>query len=277
MLNHKPKLSLEIMPDINFSNQILFNKIQEINPEFISIARGFDGSNNINELIDFCDELQNDYNFKVCTHIIGRYLKRGTVKNILQQLNEINVSKILLLRGDIKDNQINLGDFNYADELISYTKKINYTFEIIAACYPEKHPESSSLNEDINHLKNKINQGVNELITQFLFDNNQLFYFTNKLKENDIDIPIIVGIMPIISYQQLDNMLSFNQVSLPKNLRIELEKAKNNPEKIKEIGINYAINQIINLIENGFKNIHLYTMNNDKVLNEIWNGIKKYF
>lgn len=276
MLTNKPQISLEILPNLNDDSN-LFKQIKKINPEFVSIARGFDGSNDINELIEFCDQLKNKLNFDICTHIVGRYLSKDDVINILDRLKKINVSKVLLLRGDLKKDFNKIGDFKYANELIKYTKEKDNSFKIMAACYPEKHPEALNIGEDINHLKNKVDQGVDQLITQFGFDNNQVYSFSNNLKKNGISLPISVGVMPIINYRQIKEMVSFNHVSLPSEFRDQLEKNKFNPEKIKRIRIDYTIRQIIDLINHGFKHIHLYTMNDSEILEQIWDGIKKYF
>ena len=186
-----------------------------------------------------------------------------------------DIRNVLALRGDIVPDQEIKKDFEHANELaIEIQRKCNDDIEILGACYPEGHYESRSLDEDIHNLKYKIGAGVKALITQLFFDN-QLFYeFIGKARMMGIRVPISAGIMPIVNSRQIERTVALSGASLPHEFTKMIGLYENDPEGLFDAGIEYAVNQIRDLITNGVDGIHLYIMNNPEVARRVYEDIK---
>ena len=186
-----------------------------------------------------------------------------------------DIENVLALRGDISDESNIKKEFRHANELaIEVQRKCNDNLEILGACYPEGHYESKALDEDIQNLKYKIGAGVKVLITQLFFDN-QLFYeFVGKARMMGINVPISAGIMPIVNSRQIERTVALSGASLPHEFTKMISLYEHDEEGLFEAGIEYAVNQIRDLILNGVDGIHLYTMNNPKVALKVYDNIK---
>ncbi|HOD02145.1 MAG TPA: methylenetetrahydrofolate reductase, partial [Clostridiales bacterium] len=163
-------------------------------------------------------------------------------------------------------------DFKYASDLISFIRE-NGDFNIIGACYPEGHFEASSLIEDIRNLKKKTDAGASHLITQLFFDNGYFYSFRERAVIAGIDVPIQAGIMPVVNKKQIERMVSLCKVDLPKKFLSMMTKYENNPSAMRDAGIAYAVDQIVDLLAQGVDGIHLYTMNNPYIARRIYEAV----
>lgn len=243
------------------------------NPDLISVTYGAGGSSRDNT-VEITSGIQNRYNTCGVAHLTCVGTTRENIRAILDELKANNVRNILALRGDIKDKS-DLGDFHYASELISFIKE-NYgdDFDIYGACYPEKHPEASSMEEDLQHLKAKCDLGVKALISQLFFDNDAFSAWRDKARAIGITQPIIAGVMPITSASQIEKVVEMCGASVPSRVRRFVDAYGSNSAAIKDAGIAYATEQLIDLIARDVEGIHLYTMNQADTVRRIDAGIR---
>jgi methylenetetrahydrofolate reductase (NADPH) len=191
---------------------------------------------------------------------------------MLEGLKQAGVDNILALRGDINPEFPPKQDFRYASDLVAFIKE-NGDFNIIGACYPEGHSECSSLVDDIRHLKTKVEAGTDQLITQLFLDNSYFYAFRERAGIAGINVPIEAGIMPVVNKKQIERMVSLCGVKLPKKFVTMMEKYEHNPVAMRDAGIAYAVDQIVDLMAQGVDGIHLYTMNNSYIAQKIYAAI----
>ena len=204
---------------------------------------------------------------------IENYIKR------LEQLEEMksaNIENILALRGDRNPDFEPAGDFHYASDLVSFIKE-HSDMNVIGACYPECHPECDSIVDDIKHLKDKVDAGCSQLITQLFFDNSTFYDFREKTAIAGINVPIEAGIMPVTNKKQILRMTTLCHATLPKKFLKIMDKYENDPIAMRDAGIAYAVSQIVDLIANDVDGIHLYTMNNPYIAEKICEAVKSLF
>ena len=186
----------------------------------------------------------------------------------------MGVNNILALRGDERDD-LEKVDFEHAVDLISYIKgKYGDKVNIIAACYPEGHIEAHNIVDDVKHLKEKVDAGASQLITQLFFNNNSFYRFKERCDLVDIKVPILAGIVPVANKKQIERIVTLCGVELPAKFTKIMSKYEDNPEALRDAGIAYAIDQIVDLITQGIDGIHLYTMNNPYIATRIHEAIK---
>lgn len=258
----RPTFSFEIFPPKKTGTlESIYSTIDglaSLTPDFMSVTYGAGGSSRENTL-EICTEVQNNYNIPALAHLTCIGSNKTDIDEILERLKENKVKNILALRGDlVGDNS--LGDFRYASDLIGYIKE-RYDFGIVAGCYPEKHIEAYSLDQDIEHLKHKVSMGVDLLITQLFFDNNVFYVWLDKVRKAGINVPIVAGILPITLPNQLDRLVSLCGASVPEGVQRLIKAYHHNRAALKEAGIAYATSQIVDLLAYGVDGIHLYTMN----------------
>jgi methylenetetrahydrofolate reductase (NADPH) len=205
-------------------------------------------------------------------HLPGINLTKSQVLKTLDDLREAGIENILALRGDVDPSIEPKGDFKHASDLISFIKE-NGDFNIIAACYPEGHVECPSVIEDIRNLKAKVDAGADHLITQLFFDNSYFYSFLERVAIAGINVPIQAGIMPATNKKQIERIVSLCGVSLPKKFLYVLNRYEDHPEAMRDAGIAYAVDQIVDLIAQGADGIHLYTMNEPYVALRICEAI----
>ncbi|MEF3255798.1 MAG: methylenetetrahydrofolate reductase [NAD(P)H] [Deferribacterales bacterium] len=275
----KSVLSFEFFPPKKVENEhILFETIEELKnfkPDFVSITYGAGGSTK-DKTLNWTIKLQNDYKIETMMHLTCITSQKTEIEYILNQLYNNNVQNILALRGDIpKDNndyKISK-DFHYAADLVKVIKR-DGRFCIGVAGYPEGHLEAESLEKDIEYLKRKLDEGGEFIITQLFFDNRYFYNYRDLLEKNSIDVPILAGIMPVTSLQQIDRFKQMCGVDIPKML---IEKLKDkNDEDIFKIGIEHTINQCHDLIKNGVKGLHFYTLNKSDATKIILQSLGDY-
>lgn len=274
--NKKTVISFEIFPpkkDAELNNiDTILEELSKLKPDFISVTFGAGGTCTNNQTVEIAKKIQSQHKVTPLVHLSCLNYSKNEIKQVLGELKEKQIENILALRGDCNPDVLPKEEFHYASDLVKFIKE-NGDFGISGACYPEKHLEAASLDEDIQHLKEKVETGITHLISQLFFDN-QLFYsFLDKARVAGINVPIEAGIMPVTSKAQINRMISLCGASIPPKLSDILENYGDDKEKLFEAGIQYAIEQIVDLIENDVNGIHIYTMNNPEVARKICNGI----
>lgn len=277
LLHKRPTLSFEIFPPKNYDGDIssiyqTIDELSKLKPDFISVTYGAGGSTTKNT-VEIASKIKNDYNIEAVAHLSCIDASPEQLFKVIDSLKENKIENILALRGDYpKDYDPKTANhyFKYASELNEFINE-HYpdTFCLSGACYPEVHQEADSLENDLNALKAKVDAGAQYLITQIFFDNNYYYRLVREARIKGINVPIIAGIMPATNSKSLLNIAKLSGCNIPYNLSAMIERFKNNPKAMKEVGINYAVYQIIDLITNGVDGIHIYTMNKPEIAKEI--------
>ncbi len=273
--NHKTHLSLEVFPpkkDEEFDNVYqLLREFGRLNPDFISCTYGAGGSR-AGKTIDITSFIQKELKIDAIAHITCVGFTREDLEKNCTALKDAGVGHVLALRGDrpqtMTDEQFNQREFYYAADLVRYLKE-HTDLCISGACYPEKHFESPSFEEDLCHLKEKVDAGVSSLISQMFFDNEYFYRFLDKARAMNINVPIHAGIMPITTAKQLGTTVSLSGSSVPKELADIIATYGDDKEDMRKAGIDYAVRQIRDLKEHGVDGIHIYSMNKIKTTTEI--------
>lgn len=274
----KVTLSFEVFPPKTsgrYENVLkAAEKIASLNPNFMSVTYGAGGGTSAHT-VALAKDIHEKYGVEVMAHLTCVSSTREHVENMVEQFKENGIENIMALRGDIPaDGQVG-EDYQYACQLIKELKAKG-DFCIGAACYPEGHVESPSIKEDIQHLKEKVEAGADFLTTQMFFDNNVFYNFLYKIKEAGINVPVVAGIMPITNAKQVSRAVQMSGTSIiPYRFKMMVDAFGDNPEIMKQVGIIYASEQIIDLIANGVKHIHVYTMNKPDVAEGIMNNLSE--
>ena len=251
--------------------------IASLDLDFISVTYGAGGSNSKKTAM-IAAYIENIAEVQSLAHMTAVGMTPDRLKETLDVLNKKSVSRVLVLRGDCPRNmtreEFDQRYYQHASDMIPEIKA-DGRFEISAACYPECHPESKSLDDDIHFLKEKCDLGVNSLITQMFFDNEKFYQFMDRCEKAGIDLPVHAGIMPITNANMLGTSVSLSGSSVPHALSELLAKYAENPADIREAGIEYAVNQIDDLMRHGAYGVHLYSMNKAKATKEIYDAITK--
>lgn len=272
----KKVLSLEIFPPrrtapIDTIYHTL-DELQGLNPDFISVTYGAGGSETNTATLEIASAIKNDYGIESVAHLPCINLTKNEVLDMLAGFKQAGVENILALRGDINPDFTPKQDFRYASDLVSFIKE-NGDFNIIGACYPEGHSECPNLVDDIRNLKTKVDAGTDQLITQLFFDNNYFYSFRERASIAGINVPIQAGIMPVVNKKQIERMVTLCGVELPKKFITMMERYENNPIAMRDAGIAYAVDQIVDLMAQDVDGIHLYTMNNPYIAKKIYAAI----
>ncbi|MGN0608023.1 MAG: methylenetetrahydrofolate reductase [NAD(P)H] [Oscillospiraceae bacterium] len=273
----KTVFSFEVFPPKNTTPietiYSTLDELKELSPDFISVTYGARGTSADTTTCDIASYIQNKLGITSAAHLTCVYSTKELVLTRLAQLKERNVENILALRGDINPEIPRLHDFEYASDLTRFIKE-NGDFHVSGACYPECHIEAADMVEDIHNLKLKVEAGAEHLMSQLFFDNDAFYSFYEKARIAGINVPIEAGIMPVVNAKQIQRMVSMCGASLPAKFAKTMQRYENNPEALRDAGIAYAVDQIVDLISNGVEGIHLYTMNNPYVARKISDSIK---
>lgn len=274
----KVTLSFEVFPPKTsgrYENVLkAAEKIASLNPNFMSVTYGAGGGTSAHT-VTLAKDIHEKYGVEVMAHLTCVSSTREHVESMVEQFKENGIENIMALRGDIPSDGKVGEDYQYACQLIKELKAKG-DFCIGAACYPEGHVESPSIKEDIQHLKEKVEAGADFLTTQMFFDNNVFYNFLYKIKEAGIDVPVVAGIMPITNAKQVSRAVQMSGTSIiPYRFKMMVDAFGDNPEIMKQVGIIYASEQIIDLIANGVKHIHVYTMNKPDVAEGIMNNLSE--
>ncbi|MBQ4572794.1 MAG: methylenetetrahydrofolate reductase [Clostridia bacterium] len=250
-------------------------ELSAYNPDFMSVTYGAGGGTS-QYTTKIASLIKNRLDTTALAHLTCASTPKDKIKEILDTLKENHIDNILAMRGDIpKGYEKPDGEYyEYAYELVKYIKEYGY-FDIGGACYPECHPECDSLDKDIDHLKLKVDSGVDFLITQLFYDNDTFYSFLQKVRKKGIYAPVFAGIMPITNIKQIDRIISLSGTKLPCEVSNFLEKYKDSPEDLEKAGLDFAIKQINDLLANGVNGIHIYTMNKPYVARTVLKGITR--
>jgi methylenetetrahydrofolate reductase (NADPH) len=248
------------------------DELSSLEPDYISVTYGAGGNLSNNRTAELASLVKNKYGIEALAHLTCISSTRSTVDTILEGLREEGVENVLALRGDVPHDQYAPGDFKYANELIAYLKHRS-GFGISAACYPEGRTENKDLNHELEILKLKADAGAEHFTTQLFFDNSLYYDFVNKAVQKKINIPIQAGIMPVINKKQIERTMNMCGSAIPKKFIRIMDRYEHDPVALREAGIAFALEQIVDLISTGAPGVHLYTMNNPYVAKKITDNI----
>ncbi len=274
----KPKLSFEVFPPKTWDKLESVidttERIASLEPTYMSVTYGAGGGTS-DYTVKIAKNLKDNCGVTPLAHLTCVSSTKAKVHGMLDELASAGIENILALRGDLvagmdKENL----EYRYASQLIYDIKEHSGDrFCIGGACYPEGHPESASFKDDILHLKEKVGVGCEFLTTQMFFDNNVLYNFMYRIREAGIDVPVVAGIMPVINPNTIKRTMSISGSAMPQKIIRIVDRYADNPEALKQAGIAYATEQIIDLYANGINAVHVYCMNNYDVASKIKSNI----
>lgn len=273
---NKFSLSFEVFPpkdDVSYSSvKAAAEEIAKLSPSFMSVTYGAGGGTS-EYTLEMAKTIKNTYGVSSIAHLTCISSTKQTVRDMIYKFKDAGIENVMALRGDIPKERIDEDrsgwDYRYATDLISDIKSIYSDFCIGGACYPEIHPESTNQKEDIIHLKEKVDAGCDFLTTQMFFDNNLLYNFLYKIREAGITVPVIAGVMPITRANQVKRAITLSGSFMPQRFKSLIDAFGKNPEAMKQAGIAYATDQIIDLYANGISHVHVYSMNKPDVAAKI--------
>ena len=247
-----------------------------LHPAFMSVTYGAGGGTS-QYTLEIAKHIQEQYGVPTLAHLTCVSSTRETVRARIQELKESGIENVMALRGDLPAEMVGQDrshwDYRHAVDLIRELKESGADFCIGGACYPEIHPESINQAEDIYYLKEKVDAGLSFLTTQMFFDNNLLYNFLYKIREAGISVPVVAGIMPITNANQVDRAIKLSGSFMPQRFKTLVDKFGSDPFALKQAGIAYATDQIIDLYANGITNVHVYSMNKPEVAAKIQSNI----
>lgn len=270
--SNRPTLSFEVFPpkqETNFAEvEAAVREIARLRPSFMSVTYGAGGSTN-RATLAIAEELNRDLNVPTLAHLTCVGATRESIAEKITAFRAAGIENIMALRGDlptdIAEKEAVSKDFPHAVDLVRALRESGYDFCIGGACYPEVHPESVDQKTDIRYLKEKVDAGCDFLTTQMFFDNNVLYNFLYKIREAGVSVPVIAGIMPITNAGQIRRAIKLSGAMVPQRFRALVDRFGENPAAMKQAGIAYATDQIIDLLANGVEHIHVYSMNKPDV------------
>ena len=270
----KLKLSFEVFPpkEVEKTPDLIdeLKILKQFNPDFISLTWGAGG--NENKSIELVKEIQ-DIGLDVMPHFTCICSTKNFVESNIETFEKMNIDKILALRGDIpEDKTLCSNDFKYANELVEFLK-IRSKLSIGVAGYPEGHIEAENIEEDIKNLKKKVDAGADVIFTQLFFDCEKYFKYLELVKKAGISVPIIPGIMPILSKKQIDRMTHLARITIPSKLQSDIEKYQDSNVDIQKMGVEYVSNMCEKLIGNEVFGLHFFTLNRSKSTKTILENI----
>ena len=276
----KTELSFEVFPpkkETSFENvKAATEEIASFHPSFMSVTYGAGGGTS-RFTIDIAQNIQQKFGVPTLAHLTCVSSSKDTVKAQIEAMKQAGIENVMALRGDLtpelEQTDRSKWDYQYAIQLIRELKESNGDFCIGAACYPELHPESANQKEDIQHLKEKVEAGADFLTTQMVFDNNLFFNFMYKLREAGVTCPVVPGIMPITNANQAERAIKLSGSFMPQRFKSLVDHFGSDPEAMKQAGIAYATDQIIDLYANGISTVHVYSMNKPDVAKAIQDNL----
>ena len=273
----KLTLSFEVFPPKQMDNlDALSQKISALaalKPDFISVTCGAGGSTKDQTLE--ASHIVDQNGTASLTHLTCVNSTKEKIAQTMQELKAAGIQNVLALRGDIPqgmtEEDATRGGYKHADELTAVLKAEGFC--VGGACYPEGHPESANRMEDIELLKKKVDAGADFLTTQMFFDNDMLYSFLYRLEAAGIHLPVLAGIMPITAVTQIPKMIKLSNAFIPRKLLSICDRFGDSPAALRQAGIAYATDQIIDLISNGIRGVHIYTMNKPEIAQAIFENV----
>lgn len=263
-----PCFSFEFFPpktDEGVAN--LFRTLEDLaplQPGFVSVTYGAGGSTR-DRTVELVTRIKQEIGIEAMAHLTCVGHTREELRELLRKLAEAKVDNVLALRGDPPHGQKEFvpvqGGFQYASELVQFIREEDFNFCIGGACYPEGHVETGSRDDDLRHLKAKVDAGLDFVVTQLFFDNAFFFDFVERARRAGINVPIVPGIMPITNYEQIQRFTRMCGATVPMRLALQLERVKDQPDALVQLGVAHATVQCMELLARGVPGIHFYTLN----------------
>jgi methylenetetrahydrofolate reductase (NADPH) len=274
--NNTPQMSFEVFPPKTTTSfesvRAAVEKIAELRPSFMSVTYGAGGGTS-QYTLDIAKNIKEKHNVPTLAHLTCVSSTRETVHSMIEKIKSAGIENVMALRGDIpadmQDADRSMWAYKHAIDLVRELKEADADLCIGGACYPEIHPESACQKDDIRFLREKVDAGCDFLTTQMFFDNNLLYNFLYKIREAGITVPVIPGIMPITNANQVARAIKLSGSFMPRRFISLVDKFGNDPDAMKQAGIAYATDQIIDLYANGITNVHVYSMNKPDVAEKI--------
>lgn len=276
-----PAFSFEFFPpkDAEGVERLLgtAHELKAQNPTYVSVTYGAGGSTR-RLTVDLVQRIKREVGIETMAHLTCVGATRAEIAQVLDELKAGGIRNVLPLRGDPPRGTTKFekteGGFGYASELVGFIRQ-HYDFCLAGACYPEKHPEAASPESDLTHLKHKVDAGLDFLITQLFFDNDDYFAFVERARAQGIDVPIVAGIMPITNLNQVVRFTNLCGSSIPGALLSKLEAAQHDADAVRAIGVEHASEQCRGLLEGGAPGIHFYTLNRSTATLEVLKSLRR--
>lgn len=274
--NNTPSLSFEVFPPKTTTSfesvRAAVEMIAALHPSFMSVTYGAGGGTS-QYTLDIAKNIKEKLNVPTLAHLTCVSSTKETVHGMIEKIKAAEIENVMALRGDIpadmQDADRSRWAYKHAIDLVRELKEADADLCIGGACYPEIHPESACQSDDIRFLREKVDAGCDFLTTQMFFDNNLLYNFLYKIREAGITVPVIPGIMPITNANQVARAIKLSGSFMPRRFISLVDKFGNDPDAMKQAGIAYATDQIIDLYANGITNVHVYSMNKPDVAEKI--------
>jgi len=258
----------------------LYQTLEELaplEPGFVSVTYGAGGSTR-SRTVELVKRIKQTTGIEAMAHLTCVGHTRDELGEILQELKDAKLENVLALRGDPPKGATRFeavpGGFQFASELVEFIREKHFDFCVGGACYPEGHVETASRDEDLKHLKAKVDAGLDFVISQLFFDNAFYFDFLERARRQGINVPIVPGIMPITNYEQVNRFVRLCGTTVPMRLQLALEQVKDNPEAVMQLGVAHATVQCMELLNRGVPGIHFYTLNRSPATRMIVSALK---
>jgi methylenetetrahydrofolate reductase (NADPH) len=282
LARENPAFSFEFLPPKDEAGvEQLFQTVSELKPyepTYVSVTWGAGGSTR-RMTIDLVRRIQRESGIDAMAHLTCVGATRNDIRDVLDQIRSAGIENVLPLRGDPPKGQSTFvrteGGFGYACELVAFTRAHHDGFCLAGACYPETHQEAPDADTDMKYLRQKVDSGVDFLITQLFFDNADYFSFVERARKAGIDKKIIAGIWPITNVSQIKRITGMCGATIPEELLARLEAAKDDPEAVRRVGVDHATRQCRELVDRGAPGIHFYTLNRSRATVEILEALKR--
>ncbi|CAM3536594.1 methylenetetrahydrofolate reductase [NAD(P)H] [Corallococcus sp. ZKHCc1 1396] len=239
-------------------------ELAPLNPGFVSVTYGAGGSTR-DRTVDLVTHIKEHTGIEAMAHLTCVGHTRDDLRDVLRRLAAARIENLLLLRGDPPQGQQSFepvpGGFRYAEELVRFVREEDFNFCLGGACYPEGHMETASREDDLKHLKAKVDAGMDFVVTQLFFDNAFYFDFVERARRAGINVPIVPGIMPITNYEQVQRFTRMCGATVPMRLALQMERVKDQPDAVVQLGVAHATVQCMELLARGVPGIHFYTLN----------------
>ncbi|MHA7632027.1 methylenetetrahydrofolate reductase [NAD(P)H] [Corallococcus sp. M7] len=277
----KPSFSFEFFPpktDAGVASLLrTVEELAPLEPGFVSVTYGAGGSTR-DRTVDLVTHIKQKTGIEAMAHLTCVGHTRDELRDVLRRLDAAGIENVLLLRGDPPQGQTTFepvpGGFRYAEELVRFVREEDFNFCLGGACYPEGHVETASREDDLKHLKAKVDAGMDFVVTQLFFDNAFYFDFVERARRMGINVPIVPGIMPITNYEQVQRFTRMCGATVPMRLALQMERVKDQPDAVAQLGVAHATVQCMELLARGVPGIHFYTLNKSPATRMIVGALK---
>ena len=254
--------------------QDTLRRMKALDPDFISVTYGAGGSAGGVSSVQVASFLKNELGIQPLAHVLCMGSDRQKAAAQLEALRAAGVRDVLALRGDRTPLRPESPDFHHACDLMDFIRDTAPDISFAGACYPEGHPEAESLAADVANLRHKQQAGASHLVSQLFFDNGKYYRFLNMARKAGVTLPISAGVMPIVRRSQIERTVALSSASLPSAFTRMISRWQDDPQSLYRAGIEYAVEQLRDLIEGGADGVHLYAMNDAGVAAAVYDGIR---